>query len=78
MELRLDLARMDIKMDSIKDVKDKVDNHSIRLSTVEGSASSAHKRMDRIEKIHAWLLGSVGVGFIGAIVTFIIKGGLVK
>lgn len=78
MDLRLDLARMDVKMDSIKDVKEKVDAHETKLATLQASTSSAHKRMDKIEKIHAWLLGAVGLGFIGAIVTFVVKGGLVK
>jgi phage shock protein A len=78
MDLRLDLARMDTKVDSIKDMQHKVEDHSVRLTTVEASSSSAHKRMDRIEKIHAGIAWTFGGGIVAAIVTFIVKGGLVK
>ena len=77
MELRLDLARMDVKMDSIKDVKDKVDNHASRLTALEASAKSAHLRLDRMDSNQTWLWRTLGGAVILAVAAFIIKGGLI-
>lgn len=83
MDLRLDLARIDTKVDSIKDMQHKVEDHSTRITSVEGTVLHAHKRiddankrMDKIDKIFGWVVTAVGAGFIAAIVTFIVKGGL--
>lgn len=78
MELRLDLARMDVKMDSIKDVKDKVDNHASRLTALEASAKSAHLRLDKMESNQTWLWRTLGGAVLLAVVAFVIKGGLVS
>lgn len=78
MDLRLDLARIDTKVDSIKEMQHKVEDHSARLIAVEASASSAHLRMNRIDKIHAWIGTTFAGGIIIAAVTFVVKGGLVK
>lgn len=76
MEVRLDLARIDTKVDSIKDMQHKVEDHSTRLMSVEGSVLHAHKRMDKIDKVLGWIATAVSAGFLAAIITFIVKGGL--
>lgn len=78
MALRLDLARMDVKMDSIKDVKDKVDNHAGRLTSVEASAKSAHLRLDKMDSNQTWLWRTLGGAVLLAVVAFVVKGGLVS
>ena len=78
MDLRLDLARVDTKMDAIKDMQHKVEDHGARLVAVENSAASAHHRLNGVGKI----VYSIGVGtalaVVGAVVTFVVKGGLMK
>jgi hypothetical protein len=78
MDLRLDLARMDTKMDSIKDMQHKVDDHGTRITAVESSAAQAHHRLNRMDKITTGLILSFGGALLAAIAGFIIKGGLVK
>lgn len=78
MDLRLDLARIDTKVDSIKDFQHKVEDINIRLTAAESSTKSAHHRMDKIEKIHTWIAMTLGGGILAAAVTFIVKGGLAQ
>lgn len=78
MDLRLDLREISTKVDSIKDMQHKVEDLNIRLTTVEASTKSAHHRMDKIEKIHAGLAWTFIGGIVTAVVTFIVKGGLVQ
>lgn len=78
MDLRLDLARIDTKMDGLKDLSYSVAALDKRVTTAEVNADSAHNRMNKIERIHAWLATGFSGAIIVAIATFIIKGGLVK
>lgn len=78
MNLRLDLARIDTKMDSFKDIANSVNEIDKRLTSTEGTSLLAHNRMDKIEKIHTWLFTAFGGAVIAAIATFVIKGGLIK
>lgn len=78
MDLRLDLARMDAKMDNFKDISRYVEDIDRRLSKNEATSMLAHNRMDRIEKIHGWIATGFGGAFLAAVATFIIKGGLLK
>lgn len=78
MDLRLDLARIDTKMDMLSNLSGSVVALDKRVTSAEVSAESAHNRMNRIEKIHAWLATGFGGAVIAAIATFVLKGGLVK
>jgi uncharacterized protein YoxC len=77
-DLRLDLARIDTKMDALKDLSFSVAALDKRVTSAEVSSESAHTRMNKIEKIHSWLATGLGGAIIAAIATFIIRGGLVK
>lgn len=78
MDLRLDLARIETKMDIIKDISSSVAELDKRMSASESMSMLAHNRMDKIEKIHAWIFTGFGGAVIAAIATFIIRGGLAK
>jgi uncharacterized protein YoxC len=78
MNVRLDLREISTKVDAIKDLTHSVTEIDKRVTTVEASVKSAHHRMDKIEKIHAWIAMTAIGGILAAVVTFIVKGGLVK
>lgn len=78
MNLRIELGKIDTKMDSIKDMQHKVDDHSARITAVESSAASAHHRLNAINKVLLGLSLTGGGAIVTAVVTFIVKGGLVK
>lgn len=75
-EVRLDLARIDTKVDSIKEMQNKVEDHSARIVAVEASAASAHHRLNGISKVVTGLAIGGGVAVIGVVINFVVKGGL--
>jgi ABC-type Fe3+-siderophore transport system permease subunit len=76
MNLRIELGKIDTKMDSIKDMQHKVEEHSGRLVAVEASAASAHHRLNGISRIVTSLVVGASLAVVGAVVTFVVKGGL--
>jgi uncharacterized coiled-coil protein SlyX len=75
MQVRLDLAKMDTKMDSIKDLANRLERVDNTAAEALQNTKAAHHRLDRIEKILFW----VGTTFFGAILVaiaaFLVRGG---
>jgi hypothetical protein len=78
MNLRIELGKIDTKMDSIKDMQHKVEEHSSRLVSVESSTASAHHRLNGISRVVTSLVVGASLTVIGAVITFMLKGGLMK
>jgi archaellum component FlaC len=74
--VRLDLRELSIKVDVVKDIARKVEEvESIAKKAME-STKSAHRRLDKIDKLISWLASTVIGAIILAVIGFIIKGGL--
>lgn len=89
MDLRLEMRELVTEVRGLRDFQKEVDNgfkdfnkglEAVKetASKARDSASSAHKRMDRIEKIHWWIFTAIGSAVIVSVVAFALKGGLVK
>lgn len=69
-------------IDKITDVKTDVADTNKKIDTISGQYTTSERtsyleaRIRRIEVIMNWIMGIIGAGFLGGIVTFIINGGL--
>jgi hypothetical protein len=78
MNLRLEVNTISTKMDAIKDMQTKVDDHGARMIAVEASSASAHHRLNAMTRIVTSLSVGATLAVISAVITFIVKGGLMK
>lgn len=78
-DVRLDLRELSTKMDGIKDLSKKVDEVHDTARNALQSTQSAHKRIDKIDKIIFWMatsvIGAVIVGIISLAVSGSLKAG---
>lgn len=67
-QVRLDIRELMTEIRSLKSLQETVNNHESRISKSEDSSSSAHKRLDKVDKMVFWIatliIGSVIVGVI--------------
>ncbi|WP_240415041.1 hemolysin XhlA family protein [Paenibacillus periandrae] len=73
--VRLDLRELSTKMDTFKDMSRKIDEVDDLAKKAMESTKSAHRRLDRIDKLVTWLSTTVIGAIILAVVGFVIKGG---
>ncbi|MEK8128650.1 hemolysin XhlA family protein [Paenibacillus filicis] len=72
--LRLDLVRMETKIDGIKDLTKKVEEIDDRAKESLQSTRSAHKRLDRVEKVVNWAATTIIGSVILAAMAMLLKG----
>lgn len=59
------LAKIEVKIDDIKSVKENLDKHSIELTELKSNVESIQKEINKINENNVWLKRAV----IGAIIT---------
>lgn len=74
--VRLDLRELSTKVDGLKDITKKLDDVDDLAKRAMDSTKAAHHRLDKIDKLVAWLGTTVIGAIILAVVGFVIKGGL--
>ncbi|SFL09881.1 Haemolysin XhlA [Paenibacillus sp. 1_12] len=74
--VRIDLRELSTKMDTLKDLSKKLDEVETIAKKAMESTKSAHRRLDKIDKLTSWLVTTVIGAIILAVIGFIIKGGL--
>jgi uncharacterized protein YoxC len=73
MDVRLDIRELNTKMDGLKDLTKKVDEVYISSSRATQSTESAHKRIDRVDKIIFWAGTTIIGGLVVAALTLFLK-----
>jgi uncharacterized membrane protein YjjP (DUF1212 family) len=73
--VRLDLRELSTKVDALKDITRKLDEVDDLAKKATESVKSAHKRLDRIDKLVSWLATTVIGAIILAAMGFMINGG---
>lgn len=73
--LRIDLAKMDTKLDAMKDVSIKIDNIDHVLTQTVQSTKTAHERLDKIDRVIYWLATTIIGTILAGFITFIVRGG---
>ncbi|SDD29332.1 Haemolysin XhlA [Paenibacillus sp. UNCCL117] len=70
--VRLDLARLETKLDAIKDLSKKVEEIDDLAKEAMQSTKAAHKRLDMIDKVINWagttIIGSVLLAVIALVI----------
>jgi uncharacterized membrane protein len=74
--VRIDLRELSTKIDTLKDISKKLDDVETIAKKAMESTKSAHRRLDKIDKLINWLASTVIGAIILAVIGFIIKGGL--
>jgi predicted component of type VI protein secretion system len=74
-KLRIDMARIESKLDNMKDINQKVDNIEQVLTQTAQSAKLAQERIDKIDRVIYWLATTIIGTIIAGLVTFIARGG---
>jgi hypothetical protein len=64
MDVRLDIRELNTKMDGFKDVSKKVEENTLVSTKALQSSDSAHKRIDKIDKIVFWVVTTIIGGVI--------------
>lgn len=77
-QVQIKLAELSTKLDAIGALDAKVSAMNDATIRNTDSTKAAHKRLDKIDKTFYWFWTSIFSGIIIAVVTFIVKGGLVK
>ena len=73
-ELYVAIGRLEEKINQMMYIKTTADNANLTATKAEESASSAHKRIDKHDKIFIWGLCAVGATIIGAFMKLILVG----
>lgn len=74
-KLRIDVAKLDSKLDQMKDVNTKVDTLENILTQTVLSVKTTQERLDKIDRVIYWLATTIIGTIIMGLITFIIKGG---
>ena len=74
-KLRIDMARIESKLDNMKDIHQKVDNMEQVVTQTAQSAKLAQERLDKIDRVIYWLATTIIGTIIAGLVTFIARGG---
>lgn len=70
------ITRVETKIDNIEEKLDSAINGRELAVEAMSSAKSAHKRLDKLEKLVTWAATTIIGALILAIIGFIVKGGL--
>mgnify|MGYP000906031767 CR=1 FL=1 len=72
-EIRVTMARLEEKIDNISDAKTTADEAKQIANTALASTKSAHRRLDKMDKIIFWaatsIIGTVVVALIGLLIS---------
>lgn len=75
--VRLDMRELMTEVRSLKGLQDKVVDQDTRITQTEESTKSAHKRLDKIDKIVFWLATTViGAVILAILSVVLLKGGV--
>lgn len=74
-KLRIDMARIESKLDSMKDVHTKIDSLENILTQTVLSVKTTQERLDKIDRVIYWLATTIIGTILMGLITFIIKGG---
>lgn len=67
-QVRLDIRELTTEVRSLKDLQKTVNDHQVSIKTLEKSDKAAHKRLDKIDKIHFWVTTLV----LGAVILMVL------
>lgn len=59
------LAKIEVKIDDIKGLKENIDKHSVEITEIKSSLENQQKEIDEINESNKWLKRAV----IGAVIT---------
>ena len=62
------LAKIEVKIDDIKSLKENIDKHSVEITEIKSSIENQQKEIDEINESNNWLKRAV----IGAVITAIV------
>lgn len=74
--VRLDIRELTTEIRNIKEMQATVNEHSISISKNADSLVSAHKRLDKVDKLAYFAIGALIVSWIGLIVWIAQTGGV--
>jgi len=66
--VRLDIRELTTEIRNIKEMQAMVINHNTRINANEGGINTAHKRLDKIDKIVYGVIAAVIVSWLGLII----------